>query len=95
MFFPPKIEMLSWGYLLHRASYLGCSITDQLSRVHVGCDAPKLQQDIIEGGYMVEKNSDVSILGRIVLNLWRLLRSEVRKTLMGILLLVVGCWTLK
>ena len=26
---------------------------------------------------MVEKNSDIAILGRIVLNLWRLLRFEV------------------
>lgn len=72
--------MLSWGYLLQRASFLGIPIYNCLSRVPTanGDKGFPNQDDIVEGGYIVEKNSDIAVVGRIVLNLWRILRSEVR-----------------
>lgn len=74
-----QIEMLSWGYLLQRGKILGINVHSQLSRIPGAFpDRPTgVLEDIIEGGYMVEKNSDITIGGRIVLNLWRILRVEV------------------
>jgi len=37
----------------------------------------ELFEKLVQLIYMVEKNSNISVVGRIVLNLWRLLRSEV------------------
>lgn len=71
--------MLSWGYLLQRATFLGIPIYNCLTRIPTG-NADRVlpnQDDIVEGGYIVEKNSDIAIVGRIVLNLWRILRPEV------------------
>ena len=74
-----QIEMLSWGYLLQRGTVLGIHVQNQLSRIPGGFPDRHggIPEDIIEGGYMVEKNSDITIGGRIVLNLWRILRVEV------------------
>lgn len=77
-----EIEMLSWGYVLQRGTKLGIPIYEWLSRVPAKSQQASDKiinppEDIIEGGYIVEKNSDISIVGRIVLNLWRLLRVEV------------------
>ena len=75
-----QIEMLSWGYLLQRGTFLGILLQNQLSRIPAGGYPDRhggIPEDIIEGGYMVEKNSDITICGRIVLNLWRILRVEV------------------
>lgn len=71
--------MVSWGYLLQRGTILGINVNNQLSRIPGAFpDRPAgIPEDIIEGGYMVEKNSDITIGGRIVLNLWRILRVEV------------------
>ena len=70
--------MLSWGFLLERGTLLGLAMNNLLSRVPSVVERTYNTEDVIEGGYMVEKNSDIAILGRIVLNLWRLLRVEVR-----------------
>ena len=77
-----EIEMLSWGYLLQRGSKMGWPVQEWLSRLRTTGGRPERPTlpesgDIIEGGYMVEKNSDIAVPGRIVLNLWRLLRAEV------------------
>lgn len=75
-----EIEMLSWGYLLQRGKKMGWPVHDWLSRIPNGRPertALPESGDIIEGGYIVEKNSDIAVPGRIVLNLWRLLRVEV------------------
>ena len=69
--------MLSWGFLLQRGALLGLAMNNLLSRVPGVMERVHNPEDNIEGGYMVEKNSDIAILGRIVLNLWRLLRFEV------------------
>ena len=74
--------MLSWGYLLQRSTILNLPFHNLVSRLpsSVPERLPMNSEDIIEGGYMVEKNSDINIPGRIVLNLWRILRVEVRVT---------------
>lgn len=74
-----QIEMVSLGYLLQRSTILGIPLHNLLSRIPENIpDRPVANtEDVIEGGYMVEKNSDINIPGRIVLNLWRILRVEV------------------
>lgn len=71
--------MVSWGYLLQRSKFLGIPLHNLLSRIpETVPDRPVANpEDVIEGGYMVEKNSDINIPGRIILNLWRILRVEV------------------
>jgi len=69
--------MLSWGFLLQRGASLGLAINNLLCRIPGVIERAHNPEDHIEGGYMTEKNSDIAILGRIVLNLWRLLRVEV------------------
>ena len=67
--------MLSWGYLIQRASTLGIDLAPQLSRVQdssatARCDAEKDQ-------WGASYTSEISITGRIVLNVWRLMKHEV------------------
>ena len=58
---------------------IGFPIYDLLSRVPGTTSERKISSgDPTEyNGYTSEKNSDIAIVGRIVLNLWRLLRGEV------------------
>lgn len=71
--------MLSWGYLLQRSTILCIPFHNLLSRIPQSAPekAKGIPEDIIEGGYMVEKNSDINVPGRIILNLWRILKVEV------------------
>ena len=68
-----QIEMLSWGYVLQRGVHLGVPVAEKLSRLispeHQTTTAKTMPDEMIEGGYMMEKNSDVAVPGRIVLNL--------------------------
>ena len=70
-----EVQMLSWGYLIQRASTLGIDLAPQLSRVQdssatARCDAEKDQ-------WGASYTSEISITGRIVLNVWRLMKHEV------------------
>lgn len=63
--------MHSWGYLKDRCRHLGRNLVKELSRI------------IIENEQNSEcneefTNTDMKIKGRIVLDVWRLLRHEVK-----------------
>lgn len=65
-----QIEQLSWGYIIDRALQLGRDMTQLLSRL-----LPKKKT------WNQEKKDETwngAICGRIVLNLWKLLRHEVK-----------------
>lgn len=69
-----EVQMHSWGYLLQRASALGVDLCQQLSRV---------PGDAKENRFLTEKDeygadtmSEIHIVGRIVLNLWRVMKTE-------------------
>ncbi|RZF41267.1 hypothetical protein LSTR_LSTR010495 [Laodelphax striatellus] len=73
MFIGYEIEKLSWGYLIERAYTLGMNLNMELSRVRGaegGGGASRYEDE--QGG-----DGDIRLAGRIVLNVWRLLRSEV------------------
>ncbi|XP_056619644.1 DNA polymerase zeta catalytic subunit [Triplophysa dalaica] len=69
-----EVQMHSWGYLLQRASALGVDLCQRLSRV---------PGDAKENRFLAEKDeygadtmSELHIVGRIVLNLWRIMKTE-------------------
>ncbi|KAI1286929.1 DNA polymerase zeta catalytic subunit [Halotydeus destructor] len=62
-----ETEMLSWGYLIARASVLNLKITTGLSR-------------LVDESYQSQNQSDdfgLRLPGRIVVNFWRTLRHEI------------------
>ncbi|KAL4233690.1 DNA polymerase zeta catalytic subunit [Mactra antiquata] len=70
-----EIQMLSWGYLLHRAATININLSHAISRIPSarGSSYHSAEKD----GYGADHMSEIHIAGRIVLNLWRLLRHEV------------------
>ena len=74
-----EVQMSSWGYLSCRASTLGLNMYPLLSRLPAGLRESKLQSEEDNPGAQYDANhtSEIRIVGRTVLNVWRLLRSEV------------------
>ncbi|KAM6180626.1 DNA polymerase zeta catalytic subunit [Erethizon dorsatum] len=73
-----EIQMHSWGYLLQRAAALSVDLCRMISRV---------PDDKIENRFSAERDdygsdtmSEINIVGRITLNLWRIMRNEVALT---------------
>nr|XP_045011163.1 DNA polymerase zeta catalytic subunit isoform X2 [Jaculus jaculus] len=73
-----EIQMHSWGYLLQRAAALSVDLCQMISRV---------PDDRTENRFSAEKDdygsdtmSEINIVGRITLNLWRIMRNEVALT---------------
>lgn len=69
--------MSSWGYLLERGSSLNTDIVSRLSRVPEGTGS-HYEEEHDEFG--ADHTSQIHITGRIVLNVWRLMRVEVALT---------------
>jgi DNA polymerase zeta len=70
-----EVQMLSWGYLIQRASALGIDLAPQLSRVQDSSGTARFDAEKDQWG--ASHTSEISISGRIVLNVWRLMRHEV------------------
>eukprot|EP00049_Salpingoeca_infusionum_P009764 m.165902 g.165902 ORF g.165902 m.165902 type:complete len:2389 (+) comp14438_c0_seq1:111-7277(+) len=74
-----EIQMSSWGYLIQRGMVLGFDILKVLSRLVT--ESPKAPPSAIPNNpYGARHTSELSIRGRIVLNVWRLLRHELALT---------------
>lgn len=70
-----EIESLSWGYILQRASRIGSNnFIWKISRISNVVSNAK--------GQAVDKDSlnDVKVAGRIVLDVWRIMRHEIGET---------------
>ncbi|XP_059486071.1 DNA polymerase zeta catalytic subunit isoform X2 [Neocloeon triangulifer] len=70
-----EIEMDSWGYLVQRAARLGLNLPNIISRVPKTKTNEVRQMDMSQGA--IVEYSDLKIPGRIVLNLWRIMRNEI------------------
>ncbi|KAG7168018.1 DNA polymerase zeta catalytic subunit-like 2, partial [Homarus americanus] len=68
------VQMSSWGYVLERGVALGLEMVSRLSRVPEGT-ASHHDEELDE--YGADQTSQIHMTGRIVLNVWRLMRSEV------------------
>ncbi|XP_074033299.1 DNA polymerase zeta catalytic subunit isoform X3 [Leptinotarsa decemlineata] len=62
-----EIELLSWGYLMDRASHMGKNIKNLLGRTQI--NNLKWKDE--------EAPNELKITGRIVLDVWRLMRHEI------------------
>ncbi|XP_043266558.1 uncharacterized protein DNApol-zeta isoform X2 [Venturia canescens] len=65
-----EIEVLSWGYVFQRASSLGMNLLKRVSRI------PATQYKWEYEAPDIEKLAEVKLPGRIVLDIWRLMRRE-------------------
>lgn len=74
-----EVQMLSWGYLIQRATALGIDIAPQLSRIQDSSGTARFDAERDLWG--ASHTSEIAISGRIVLNIWRLMRHEVMKLL--------------
>lgn len=76
-----EIEMASWGYVLRRSQTLNINLAAMMSRVptHVVRDVPQENDEIPTdwGGF---RQFEVKLCGRIFLDVWRLMRSEIALT---------------
>ncbi|KAJ3606662.1 hypothetical protein NHX12_026181 [Muraenolepis orangiensis] len=70
-----EVQMRSWGYLLQRASALGIDLCQKLSRIPGDSRDNRFTAD--RDGYGADTMSEINIIGRIVLNLWRIMKTEV------------------
>ncbi|KAK2890528.1 DNA polymerase zeta catalytic subunit isoform X2 [Channa argus] len=70
-----EVQMQSWGYLLQRASALGVDLCQQLSRVPGDSKENRFAAERDE--YGADTMTEINIIGRITLNLWRVMKTEV------------------
>ncbi|ELU09367.1 hypothetical protein CAPTEDRAFT_153186 [Capitella teleta] len=71
-----EIQKASWGFIIKRACHLNLNLIKLLSRLHEDNPVSENKQadaDDLEA----EAISDIKISGRIVINLWRVLRHEL------------------
>ena len=65
-----QTEMLSWGYVIERGYKLGINLRNKLSRI-------KTSSMFNPENNFPHSNYDLKITGRILLNVWRLMKNEV------------------
>ncbi|XP_028253994.1 DNA polymerase zeta catalytic subunit isoform X2 [Parambassis ranga] len=73
-----EVQMHSWGYLLQRAAALGVDLCQQLSRVPGDSKENRFAAERDE--YGADTMTEINIIGRITLNLWRVMKTEATLT---------------
>ncbi|KAM8847502.1 DNA polymerase zeta catalytic subunit [Synchiropus picturatus] len=70
-----EIQMHSWGYLLQRSAVLGVDLCQQLSRVPGDSKENRFASE--RDDYGADTMTEINFIGRITLNLWRVMKTEV------------------
>ncbi|XP_048842517.1 DNA polymerase zeta catalytic subunit isoform X1 [Brienomyrus brachyistius] len=70
-----EVQMRSWGYLLQRAAAMGVDLCQQLSRVPGDSKENRFSAERDE--YGSDTMSEIHLVGRITINLWRVMKTEV------------------
>uniref|UniRef100_A0A096M919 DNA polymerase zeta catalytic subunit n=1 Tax=Poecilia formosa TaxID=48698 RepID=A0A096M919_POEFO len=70
-----EVQMHSWGFLLQRAAALGVDLCQQLSRIPGDSKENRFAAERDE--YGADTMTEINIIGRVTLNLWRVMKSEV------------------
>lgn len=70
-----EVQMHSWGYLLQRSATLGVDLCQQLSRVPGDSNDNRFSAERDE--YGADTMTEIHIVGRVTLNLWRIMKYEV------------------
>uniref|UniRef100_A0A1B0A7J0 DNA polymerase zeta catalytic subunit n=1 Tax=Glossina pallidipes TaxID=7398 RepID=A0A1B0A7J0_GLOPL len=72
-----EIEMSSWGFVIERAKYLCVNIAPLLSRVPTQKGRDFIDED---NEQFTDLDVEMKLCGRILLDVWRLMRSEIALT---------------
>ncbi|KAJ6660281.1 hypothetical protein lerEdw1_017981 [Lerista edwardsae] len=72
-----EVQMHSWGYLLQRAAALDVDLCQMISRVPDDKKENRFAQERDE--YGSDTMSEINIVGRVVLNVWRIMRNELEE----------------
>lgn len=67
--------MLSWGYFIQRGQYLNRQCEIELSRIKYTKMNDSKEKTVVDGN---NYSTEFKLIGRIVLNVWRLMRHEVK-----------------
>ncbi|XP_078322604.1 uncharacterized protein LOC111104775 [Crassostrea virginica] len=70
-----EIQRFSWGYLFQRASHLSVNLCAQMSRIPDEKKKSSFKAESDEWG--ADYSSEIHLAGRVILNLWRILKHEV------------------
>ncbi|XP_060609160.2 DNA polymerase zeta catalytic subunit [Anolis sagrei] len=73
-----EVQMHSWGYLLQRAAALDVDLCQMISRIPDDKKENRFASEQDE--YGSDAMSEINIVGRVVLNIWRIMRHEVALT---------------
>lgn len=71
------IETLSWGYVFHRASVLGKPLNGRISRIPTSKFSWSANKESVD---LLESLRDIKLPGRIVLDIWRIMKYEIGYT---------------
>jgi DNA polymerase zeta len=69
---------MSWGYLIDRSEALGTLLPPKLSRVPSEEKASHAKEEL--DAYGASHTSEIHLVGRITLNVWRLFKHEIALT---------------
>ena len=70
-----EVQMFSWGFLLERALTFEIDLCSRLARVQGSSSDSNMDAEKDRWG--AAHTSEIKIAGRIILNVWRLMRHEV------------------
>ena len=73
-----EIDRGSWAYLVRRAHVLDLDLTNEMSRVHAD-DRRIASKDNAGVRYKANRTSEIEVTGRIVINLWRVMKADLTK----------------
>ena len=80
-----EVQQASWGFLLARAAALGTNLCPLLSRVPASTRESRMaglggEEEHAGAEYQAATTSEIALVGRVVWNVWRMLKAEVNLT---------------
>eukprot|EP00794_Sanderia_malayensis_P000337 gene337-969_t len=72
-----EVQMLSWGYLIERAREFDVNLCPLLSRIPSADNKNSTNNNADQEAFWYGHSLEFKITGRILLNIWRVMRSEV------------------
>ena len=72
-----EVQMLSWGYLIDRSRVLDINLCPLISRIPNAEKQSRVNEDADSQSFYYGSSLEFKIAGRILLNVWRIMRSEV------------------
>ncbi len=74
-----EVQMLSWGYMIERARELDINLCPLLSRIPSADKKSSINSNVEQEAFWYGHSLELKFVGRILLNVWRVMRSEVHE----------------